>query len=97
MTLVQLCGLHTNVTEQPVNYSYHQQYGHRRSHGNQNQPIVRVLPLGGVPSHDDLVEVVDHGAGDQRVGRDDIQGGEEDDDVREAWRATWCPGFVRGT
>ena len=42
-----------------------------------------MLPLGGVPSHDDLVlEVVDHGAGDQRVGRDDVQGGEEDDDVK---------------
>ena len=55
-----------------------------------------MLPLEGVSSHDDLVEVVDHGAGDQRVGRDDVQGGEEDDDVREGTEGNVVSGLCQG-
>ena len=55
-----------------------------------------MLPLGGVPSHDDLVEDIDHGAGDQRVGRDDVQGGEEDDDVRERTEGNVVSGLCQG-
>ena len=55
-----------------------------------------MLLLGGIPSHDDLVEVVDHGAGDQRVGRDDVQDREEDDDVREGMEGNVVSGLCQG-